>query len=359
MGLLDSISSGVSAAYDRVSSTVSGAVSQAEKVVSSGGVADQVPPQAPVQQADAFEPAKKFGPAVQAAAKNAISGVKNSQLEAADRLMKAGQYDAARAMLAPLKNPAFDTDKNDPFQNYGGIVDGPNGKRTIFKTQNHADFDETTAAQVDRKLAQCDQLEKMSKVVGHPVDPNDVGQVKEYFDKLSAQKPPVSTGEIQQQFGEYTHNFYVHPGGVDWGSQPPVAQRDDPATLTGMIKDQPVDVTGRRALDCEGFSYLAGAVFKNNPRFDVEYVGSPSHLSACVFEKNSDKGFAVNSLYESQNNVAKIEAGNPQALLRAAHGDWSKVHDKLAPYYHGQNPGGAPAGTATRDLSVADASGAD
>ncbi len=284
----------------------------------------------------------------QAYYEQAAGQLNDLRLQLADSMMKSGQYDAARALLsAPSSIPNVKRDPFDKFKSQS-VWDGPpgSGRSTTFK--NHVDFEETDASLTQRKLAQVDQLEKMSKLVGHPIDPNDVGQVKEYFDKLSAQKPPVPTSQIQDEYGQYVKNFYVHPGGVDWGNTP-LNDRVTPQGLTQLLKDQPKDSTGRTTLDCEGHTYLTKAIFGNNPRFDVVMASNSSHIAASVFEKGSDKGFSVNTL--SSPVVTPIVSQNTPGLLKLYKGDWSKVHEKLAAaYLDGQGQGQAL--HTSRDINV-------
>jgi hypothetical protein len=291
----------------------------------------------------------------------------DSALKNADDLMKAGKYDEARAAVAPLKNPPLSDVKTNPwkeFKNESVHSDAGFDKSTTFK--NPAEFEETVGTEADRKLAQIDQAQKMSKVLNKTVDPTNVNDVKKYFDAISDKdaKPKLTTKQIGDEFGKYTQNFYQHTGGLTWSSKDAVADRVKPGTLNDMLHSTPPhphDTTGRAALDCEGHTYLAAAVFQNNPRFDVTFASGGSHISATVFEKNSaEKGFTVNTLHSPVVRDLVVENG-PQLNKT-----FKSVEDRqgaVAKGRHGQlKPDGTYQGqaqTASRDINKANGTPAD
>lgn len=155
------------------------------------------------------------------------------------------------------------------------------------------------------KRAQLKVAAEMSKTVGHPVDPSNLTHAKEYFDKLSSQKPKVETKVISEKFGDYT-KAYFRTQDHDWPPLQPGEKRDDAAQVTKLFETQPHDATRRAALDCEGLTYLTASVFKDNPRFDVTYSANSSHIAPCVFDKGTTKGFSVNTLNQSDGKVLPI-----------------------------------------------------
>ena len=336
-----------------IGSVFNSVVDRVKQAVSSSPTpATPVPPTtaAPIQFKDGFEPARNVDFEAQ------FRDIDRLKFQVADQLAASGNVDGARAMYTAIKNdPIRGQVKDDPWDKFKSqSVWDKNGTSTTFK--NHVDFEETNASMADRKLKQLDQVETMSKLVGHKVDPNNVADVKQYFDKLSAQKPTVPTAEIQKQYGEYVQNFYQHPGGVNWGANPPVGDRVKPDSLTGMLANQPKDETGRTALDCEGHTYLTAAIFQNNPRFDVVMASSSSHISACVFEKNTDNGFSVDTMQKPIVNPVFI--GNPEGLKGL--GPIAKQHELLAKVHHGGGPlGQGIATTVSRDISKVNSANVD
>lgn len=343
----------VGSVVDRVKSTVESAVEQAKAVPADKVVAQTRP--------DGFEASGNssmpklepvLGPAVEKMKASLRPMRQELALKEADRLMKAGQYDEARKVLDSVKDQG--TEKMNPWRHYQNesVHSEPgSSKETIFK--NPADLEETPSATVARKLAQIDQTEKMSKALGRPVDPTNVNDVKAYFDTISKPgkgadgkpRPAASTAEIRQEFADYVKNFYQHTGGLNWPDDVPAGDRANPAKLNELLNGAPPhprDVSGRAALDCEGHSYLAAAIFQGNPRFDVTFAGGGSHLSAVVFEKGHfDKGFTVNTLHDPVVNELKLD--NADLMRREFGSHIEKAQDAVAKSHHGapnpQKPG--------------------
>lgn len=220
-------------------------------------------------------------------------GLRARLTQKADEQMKSGDLDGARATLEELKSkPTPEGQKQ--------FVD-PNDKGAVL-AGNPALSNEQIA---DAKLAQLDQVKKMGDKVGYPFDPKNPADVKKYFDALSAEGKPTS--ELQGELKQYLDTFYVTANKASWGVQG--ADAVDPAKLGGALKNGNHDLAGRTAIDCEAHTYLTGAIFGKNPRFDVVYASDPGHISAVVVEKGTKNGFSVNSAYPNA-----VEELNPRTL---------------------------------------------
>jgi len=147
------------------------------------------------------------------------------------------------------------------------------------------------------------------------VEPNDLPKVKAYFDAYSKTH---TTAQTRDEFQRYVDANFAYSS-MTWGSAD-VDGRDAPGTMKGFLAGQPKDELGRTLMNCAGYSYLAGAIFKGNPKFEVHYIGSGSHVAAGVFEKGTGgkvkDGFAMNTA--SSPYVSDVSGAQPM--------DW---HDKL------------------------------
>lgn len=347
-----SIGKVVGSFVDRVKSTVETAVEKAKSVEADKVVA-QAKPDGFEANADSSRPKLKpvLGPAVKQIEASLRPLRQELALKEADRLMKEGKFDEARKALDAVKDQGTDT--MNPWRQYKNesVHSEPgSSKETIFK--NPAEFEEAPSVTVARKLAQINQAEKMSKVVGHTIDPTNVADVKAYFDTISKPgigpdkkpRPAASTAEIRQEFADYVKNFYQHTGGLNWPDNVPPADRANPAKLNELLNGRPPhprDVSGRAALDCEGHSYLAAAIFGGNPRFDVTFAGGGSHLSAVVFEKGHfDKGFTVNTLHKPV--VNELEVPTARQMRGLYGGNVEAAQDAVAQNRHGEPKPGEP-----------------
>jgi hypothetical protein len=293
-----------------------------------------------------------------AAAANASAATQKEAagvLQKADDAMKAGNYAEARAQLQKLQQPPLkDVQRNfldgakglerRPAEDGADYHDYKTGQNdTKVKTEkvgggetSESYFDSTYDAAAKTRLAQVDQLEKMSGVLGHPVDPHNLADVKEYFQKFAAGK---SADQIRAEYQTYAHDFYVHPGGVDWDKGVP--PNDRPGKLEQLFADQPVDATGRKLTDCEGYTYMAQAVLggikdaKGQPRFDFDYASNGAHIVVGVFERGKPptSGFVVNNdsatafspkQVETYDNVMRNNRGKPATTAdRERHLMWT------------------------------------
>ncbi|MDP3501560.1 MAG: hypothetical protein Q8S33_14540 [Myxococcales bacterium] len=287
------------------------------------------------------------------------------QLKMADGLMKEGKYDEARAIVQKLKDGPRAGDELQPWGNgwLSGELSTQRGSDKKITFSHPSTFQETLGTAASRKLEQIDQAERMTKALGRTADPTNVHDAKAYFDAISSKRatPMKSTVEVGQEFERYTRNFYQHPGGLTWDPRDPVAERVKPGTLNEMLHGSPAharDVTGRAALDCEGYTYLTAALFQNNPRFDVAFASSSSHISAGVFEKGSrDTGFIVDSTHEPIVHPLEVDPKvitlHKQSKTTA---EWSQL--ELVKANHGQRRDngtypGAPRGS--RDITQVNA----
>jgi hypothetical protein len=177
------------------------------------------------------------------------------------------------------------------------IVSGSDSGNTTRLAPDH--FKSTYGAMADRGLAQIDQTQRMSETLGRSAVPQNVDDAADYFHAFAKGK---STEEVRTEYQSYLKNFYVHSGdGVDWDER--VAMKDRPKELSALIREQPQLADGRRAIDCEGYSYLTDRIFggvKNadgTKRFDVTYARASDHVITGVFEagKKGGGGFSVNN----------------------------------------------------------------
>lgn len=271
----------------------------------------------------------------------AVAKKKESTLDAsagmmkeADVQMKAGDFEGARKTLETLKN----TPTPEGQQNFQSVKGGKNGVDATLPVSKPITNAEVAAI----KLAQVDQAQKMSKIVGQPFDATNPKDVRRYFDTVS-KDPKVKTADLRDEFGAYVKNFHTPADKVDWGpNSPPIGKRTDGDALNGMFQNAESDRSGRRALDCEGHSYLTGAIFAGNPRFDVTYASTKEHITAIVTEKkSSSSGFSVNTLFPDQ-PVAELNQN--------VRGNGKTLDDKkkqMAMLHHGQ-----PRVRGTTDLRV-------
>ncbi len=258
-----------------------------------------------------------------------MQSVVETNLVIADNLMKAGQYDSAKHILNMLKKCPFSDVQLDPMaaaaRGKGGDVhpDGlvlqTGGNTTLIKgTSRNGEFlgsafQTNGAALADQKLQQVEQAERMHQVMGGPVDPHDIGKVKDYFQKFSEGK---STDQVRQEYETYLTNHYQHPGAVNFAG----AADGRLGKIDELIKNQPSDANGRKLTDCEGYAYLTKAILggikekgTDKPRFDVTFGGNGSHVVAGVFDRGKTKGadgsFAVNN-----NKTAPFSSEDKAAL---------------------------------------------
>ncbi len=231
------------------------------------------------------------------------------------KALAAGDYAAAKKAFTAMKSApgAADLTKHLGVPDAGGKwiehnKGGNETKITPFVSEKNSDV-------ADRGLAQTEQLKQMSEVLGHKADPNNMQDMKKYFQEFSKKK---STAEVSQEFGKYTTNFFAHAGegGVNWDPKTPA--RDRPAKMGELLANQPSDSSGRKIIDCEGFTYLAGAVLgdvkdaKGGKRFDVIYVADGNHQVAYVYDNAVPLS---KNPYDKNNKPARFTVDNDKTIL--------------------------------------------
>lgn len=222
-----------------------------------------------------------------------------------DKLIAAGKYGEARELLGTLKDVST-SEKHNLVGRIGGgagqydlpktLPNGePNpayGNKTYFLQQTGVQG--TFADVAKTRLSQIDQLERMDKVlpssVSRPLNPYDVTQVRSYFDELKKTKP---MSEVGKEYSAYLSNFAVHPGGPDTHWAQPRSKLIEAEGLSDVLRGQPRDAAGRMILDCEGQSFLTGAIFGKSS--EVWYTEDKSHIAATVFDPKTGTGFHVNT----------------------------------------------------------------
>jgi hypothetical protein len=197
-------------------------------------------------------------------------------LRTADKLMAAGRRSEAKELLQELKK-------------------GP-----------YAGIDDKLSTVADRKLAQCDQLDKMEKTLGRKVDPYDVGALRDYFQTVKAQGGMKAAGE---EYNQFLKNFTKHPGGEKNSWEQNRADLDDPTKMASVMKNQTRDASGRMLLDCEGTTWLTGQIFGSKPKSngnEVWITADKSHIAATVFDPKTGEGFQVNTMKSRNEYVTMI-----------------------------------------------------
>jgi hypothetical protein len=227
----------------------------------------------------------------------------------ADKLITAGKYDEAKALLKDLKSAPY---AGTPIDLAGAKSGGagqyevpaklPNGEPnpaagTKVYLQQNVGIQGTFDSLAQTRLNQLDQLARMDKVlpasIKRPLDGTDITQVKAYFDELKKTK---SMPEVGAEFQAYLTNFAKHPAGPETTWNAPTSTLTDPAGLTKVLSGAPRDASGRMLLDCEGQSYLTGAVFGGKgSSTDAWYTSGGGHISVSVFDQKTGKGFHVNT----------------------------------------------------------------
>lgn len=228
----------------------------------------------------------------------------------ADNFMKSGNYAAAKSFNDASKSFVEKLglkDANvDPLKGVDIAPEGSPGPQ-FAKTQI------SFAESIETKAAQIKQAEMMSKAIGRPVDPQNVNDVKAYFDHASAKG--TSTAAIQKEYGEYLKNNYTFTN-YTWPSTPPVATRDQPDVVNKLFSGASKDMNGRTTINCKGASYLTGAIFGKNPRFEVKYATGLSHITATVFEKGKVSGFTADTRRKPEEMISPNYAPNAERWTR-------------------------------------------
>ncbi|MBL8952077.1 MAG: hypothetical protein JNK82_14935 [Myxococcaceae bacterium] len=157
-------------------------------------------------------------------------------------------------------------------------------------------FGSTFGALAQRRLAQMSQVERMEAALGARVEPTNIEQAQDYFQRYSRTH---TSDEVRQEYGAYLQNFYAHAGqGVTWNALDPVDQR--PNQLTQSLAQQPTDASGRRLIDCEGFIYLNHRLLtplqdaQGRRRFDVVHGGNGAHVISMAQDRTGH-GFVIDN----------------------------------------------------------------
>lgn len=273
--------------------------------------------------------------------------------QAGDAFMKAGKYREAEQCFAKMKEPPF----ADAKTNAARDVDNPatKGGNTTMMGSNSTGvmgkekFDTTFGKEGDVKLAQCKQLEDMQKVMGRPIDPHNMSDVKAYFQKVSDQNPGQKGAAVTDEYQRYMKNFYVHPGSVRWDDS--VAKNDRPGKFNDLLKNQPADDTGRKMVNCEGYMYMTKDILggikapdgKSN-RYEIYQAGGVlvngkpgGHVVSGIYDKTSKQSFiANNDSVENTTNqpLMKLDGNSERVFARY-------LHEYVRSPFVGKNPADA------------------
>jgi len=230
----------------------------------------------------------------------------------ADKQMKAGDYDGAIKTAEMLKTPETKDLKVYPE---GGpsseMVSSPTSETMIKKDR----FDITYGQVGDAKIAQAQQLKDMEKTMGRKIDPHNVKDVQDYFQKVSDNNPgKEGVAKVRDEYSRYATNFTTHPGSVRFNDTIPM--NDRPGKFGEILANQPSDKAGRKFLDCKSYTYMNEAVLGNikdksgKPRFDVVHAGNEKHVVSGIFDKKSGEGFVMNNHRADPVNT-KLAQDNP------------------------------------------------
>jgi hypothetical protein len=246
-----------------------------------------------------------------------------------DRLTEARRFDDAKKVYGEMKKgPGASTPLNlvekqhedqlkrtpkfDPASQAITIRRG--GTKT---TIDESSFKSTYGAVADRKLAQIDETERMSAFLGRDADPRKIEDTKAYFRTLAKDG---STDELRDEYQKHLKAFYAHSGqGVEWDKS--VALEDRPKEVAKLFDGQPVDASGRKIIDCEGYAYLTGQVFGDLGRYDVLYAEKPGHIISGAFDRDGG-GFTVNNddVKKVPKGASRTSAGRFDAMAAAIAG---------------------------------------
>lgn len=216
-----------------------------------------------------------------------------------DSLLAQGHTDAARQLAQELKSPRLAGQSVNTVDR----ISGPSGQ-TVAPNGNHIDYlaqggvSGKLGEVGDTRLAQADQIDRMTRALGRKVDPQNVSDLKEYFAHV---KKDQGMPGAAKEFQAYVNAFAKHPGGqrTEWKDEK--SKLVDPEKLTGILAGQPRDGAGRTILDCEGHSWLAAAVFgKDN---EVVFNTRADHIAVTVFDKKTGEGFMVNTMLDERVKV--------------------------------------------------------
>jgi len=232
-----------------------------------------------------------------AGGKEAAASAIPALLNAAENLTKAGRPEAAKELYEVLQKEPYASAKTNLAV---GMGEGTGKDRVNEDLVRDADTLTETGAQIAARGLS--QIEWSQKLGGKPYD---INAVRDYFRKLPKNK-------VEGEFQSYLDAFYKHPGnGVSDLAARSDAQKNElenPNNLNSFLSALPKDQSGRVLVNCVGYSLIAGAVFKGDPRFAVGYVGDASHMEARVFNKlpngNVTTGFEVDS-----GRLNKLEGG--------------------------------------------------
>lgn len=268
---------------------------QAKSSVSAASSAHTCPSPA---KADTFERHPNGVPVARSMGEHLKPFIARVDADLADTQLKAGDYDGAKASAARLtKCPARDYPVDLSKTQTDQMVDTPGDGRTMI---NRDRFKTTMGELGNKKIAQADQLAEMERVCGKKIDPHNVDQVREYFQKYSDAHPgKEGVGKVRDEYARYCNNFMVHPGGgTQYSKDIPMDQR--PARMNEILANQPTDAAGRKMIDCKGYGMLTQSILGGikdgaKPRFDVVHAGNEKHVVAGVFDRKTGEAFVMNN----------------------------------------------------------------
>lgn len=224
-----------------------------------------------------------------------------------DELIAANEFDAAELIAKEFQSAALKDEE------INSVADHQEGRRTArgnvehikdgTKTYIRPSKFETTLGEVgDRRRHQIELARTMANSVGlgdgERFDAYNPEHVASYLQSR------VDAGDSVQQVGaayeDYLQTFYAHSGrSVTWTDE--VALDDRQAHVKELLDPQPIELGGRKIIDCEAFCFITGAVMgdlidaNGDALFDVRYIGTTTHITSGVFAKDGSGGMSVNN----------------------------------------------------------------
>ncbi|MEW6366683.1 MAG: hypothetical protein AB1714_18795 [Acidobacteriota bacterium] len=237
-----------------------------------------------------------------------LSGLQRTKSSASSRGSQAVSNTKVEDNAGPERTVTVRDRRGNAFQ----IEFTPNPKSSKRIIGDHALSRNAMISMIQKKgkMAEWDKLDK-----------HDINGVKKFMDRMN-----LSTEDKVKFVNNYLTSFYNHPGkDIAWRGNPP---------LQDAINAVPVDKQGRKYLDCEGYTRLAGHLLGeskvNHYALDAEGSGGRDHQVA-VFREGG-KAYVINN-----NQITKVDASNSDAdAIREAHpGHKDIVRDTSGPMAYG------------------------
>jgi hypothetical protein len=278
-------------------------------------------------------------------------------------LQEAGQFGAARRVNAELaRAPHGDAPVNLVQAQRDTMVQRPgerayNPRADVISirgggntTEISEDSFQSTYGRLARTrddqmaLAERMRTPELTARLGHTPDPRNVEDARAYFHDYARTH---SGSAVRDEYATYLRTNFVHAGqGVSWDALTPRDER--PQQIDGLLAHQPVDGSGRRIVDCEGFTYITHRIFDGMPngaggQYRVAHAGTREHVISAVGDGRGE-GFVVNNasvtpVSEGFRNGHDVERALQSGLGRPPASDYrSGLHPSDTVFPGGYDP---------------------